>query len=168
MKSINSKWNVNSMQITNVSKGILPNDVATVEQIPESIEKYENDWNCKGKKLINVGEGSGGNEVLTFNQALKPSTVDGEFYTAPNKTYKFMQPNTFPYIEYLPSGEKIERRECWDANNKVVRNLDKGYGDIDACRMDQALTCDYYTGDFYNERVNLSVMLRRLVKRVRL
>src|SRR5215468_2550253 len=155
MKLKNSKWDGNSMQISNVTKGVLPNDVATVGQIikpPETIAKNGENWDCKGTKLINVGQGSGDNEVLTFNQALKPSAVKGEFYTDPNQTYKFIQSNTFPYIEYLSSGEKVERRECWDGGNMVVRNIEKGYGDIDACRMDQALVADYYTGDFYNAK----------------
>ena len=63
-----------------------------------------------------------------------------------------MQPSSWPLSDRLPTGEFKHRRECWDARSLPIREISKGYLDSDACRVDQALVCDYRTSEFYDAK----------------
>src|SRR5436190_1015695 len=148
------KWNGNNMKITSVAQGTEDNDVAIVAQLPTDYMKSDNtSWDAGNRKITNFKEGAQPNDVLTFNQALKPSNIKGEFYTTPNTTYKFMQPVIFTlHGEELPTGKKVIRREVWDAREIPIRDIAPGYYDTDACRYDQALVCEYLRGKYYDAK----------------
>src|SRR5436190_11097738 len=146
------KWNGNNMKITSVARGTDDNDVAIVAQLPTDYMKSDNtSWTADNKKITNVKEGDQPNDVLTFNQALKPGDKKGEFCTAPDKTYTFMQPITYHlYGEQLPTGKIVNKREVWDAREMPIRDIAPGFYDTDACRVDQTLVCNYPEGKYYD------------------
>jgi len=146
------KWNGNNMKITSVARGTDDNDVAIVAQLPADYMKSVNSsWDAGSQKISNVKEGVQPNDVLTFNQALKPGINKGEFYTAPDKTYKFMQPVIFKLRgEEMPTGEMVNQREVWDGREMAIRDIAPGYYETDACRVDQTLVCNYPGGEYYD------------------
>src|SRR5436190_1530783 len=148
------KWNGNNMKITSVARGTDDNDVAIVAQLPTDYMKSDNtSWAADNKKISNVKEGVQPNDVLTFNQALKPSNIKGEFYTASDTTYKFMQPLIFKlHGEQLPTGKFVSKREVWDAREMPIRDIAPGYYDTDACRYDRALVCEYLGEKYYDAK----------------
>src|SRR5436190_1187777 len=148
------KWNGNNMKITSVARGTDDNDVAIVAQLPTDYMKSVNSsWDAGGQIISNVKEGDQPNDVLTFNQALKPGGKKGEFYTAPDKTYTFMQPITYHlYGDQLPTGKIVNKREVWDAREMPIRDIAPGFYDTDACRVDQALVCNYPGRKYYDAK----------------
>src|SRR5436190_482431 len=148
------KWNGNNKKITSVTRGTDDNDVAIVAQLPTDYMKSDKtSWTADNKKISNVKEGDQPNDVLTFNQALKPSNIKGEFYTNLDTTYKFMQLVIFKLRgEELPTGKMVSKREVWDAREIPIRDIAPGVYYTDACRYDQALVCNYLGGQYYDAK----------------
>src|SRR5436190_1207331 len=145
------KWNGNNKKITSVTRGTDDNDVAIVAQLPTDYMKSDKtSWTADNKKISNVKEGDQPNDVLTFNQALKPSNIKGEFYTNLDTTYKFMQPVIFKLRgEELPTGKMVNEREVWDGRDMPIRDIAPGYYDTDACQIGQAMVLDYPNCRYY-------------------
>ena len=154
LQKINSNWDAKSKKITSVAKGTEDNDVVIISQLPKDYMKSNNSsWDAVSKTISNVKEGAKPNDVLTFNQALKPSINKGEFYTASDTTYTFMQPITYQlHGEQLPTGQYVSKREVWDAREMPIRDIAPGMYDTDACRYDQALVCEYLKGKYYDAK----------------
>src|SRR5436190_312876 len=152
LQSKDGKWNGDNKKITSVGQGTEDNDVAIVRQLPTDYMKSVNSsWDAGNRKITNVKEGTQPNDVLTFNQALKPSINKGEFYTTSDTTYKFMQPVTYKlHGEQLPTGVIVSKRDVWDAQSMPIRDIAPGYYETDACRVDQALVCNYPGGEYYD------------------